>query len=140
MLTFCTHQRLPRFGNAEIVNVALSQILRAADDEQFAILAYCFMPDHLHLLVAGTAETSDAKRFIARAKQLSGYACRRYARGRLWQRSAWDRVMNANDDVRGIIRYFLANPVRAGLAEHPLDYPFLGSATFDREALMDFYR
>jgi REP element-mobilizing transposase RayT len=35
-------------------------------------MAFCFMPDHVHLLVGGTCETSDGKRFIRRAKQYSG--------------------------------------------------------------------
>src|SRR5262249_43836589 len=33
------------------VEIVLKQILRAAADEGFEIIAYCFMPDHLHLLV-----------------------------------------------------------------------------------------
>ena len=33
------------------VALAMRQILRAAGEEQFAIVAYGFMPDHLHLLV-----------------------------------------------------------------------------------------
>jgi REP element-mobilizing transposase RayT len=32
------------------VDEVLAHILRAADDESFAVVAYCFMPDHLHLL------------------------------------------------------------------------------------------
>ena len=31
------------------------------------------MPDHLHLLVEGKSADSDAKQFIARAKQYSGF-------------------------------------------------------------------
>jgi hypothetical protein len=34
-----------------------------------------------------------------------------------------------------MIRYILANPVRAQLVTHPLEYPFSGSAVFERNAL-----
>jgi hypothetical protein len=44
------------------------QILRALTGERFAGIADCFMPDHLHLLVAGTSESSDLKQFVKSAK------------------------------------------------------------------------
>jgi REP element-mobilizing transposase RayT len=52
------------------------QILRAGDDERFAVIAYCFMPDHLHLLVDARSDSSDCLRFIKRAKQFSGFFTR----------------------------------------------------------------
>ena len=39
--------------DAAVVESALAEIARAAVDHQFAVTAYCFMPDHLHLLVEG---------------------------------------------------------------------------------------
>ncbi len=98
------------------------------------------MPDHVHLLVAGEAQTSNAARFIALAKQLSGYHYK-MTRGRvLWQKFAWDRVLRSNDDELTVIRYLLLNPVRAGIAAAPLDYPYSGSMVHSREALMDAFR
>ncbi len=47
--------------------------MRAASENEFDVIAYCFMPDHLHLLVEGKSDRSDGKPFIARAKQYSGY-------------------------------------------------------------------
>src|SRR5439155_11397867 len=56
-LTFCTLQRHRVFVTAVIVEGSLDKISRAARDHEFAILAYCFMPDHLHLLVEALSET-----------------------------------------------------------------------------------
>jgi REP element-mobilizing transposase RayT len=85
------------------------------------------MPDHVHLLVEGTTESSDLRRFVKLAKQRSGaqYALRH--RCALWQEGYHDRVLRAEDDTRVMARYILANPVRAGLVEHPKDYAFSGS-------------
>jgi REP element-mobilizing transposase RayT len=47
------------FTEASRVGAALRQIRRTADDERFTLLAYCFMTDHLHLLVEGTHHSSD---------------------------------------------------------------------------------
>jgi putative transposase len=64
----------------------VAQILRAAADEQFSILAYCFMPDHAHLLIEAGSESSDGRRFITHAKQLSGFHYQMAYGHRLWQR------------------------------------------------------
>jgi putative transposase len=132
--------RQPIFRSVAHAERTLSQISRSAERHAFAILAYCFMPDHLHLLIGGEAASSDARRFIDLCKQLSGYAHKQATGNRLWQRSAWDRVLRSQDDTTTVIRYLLLNPVRAGLVERPLDYPGSGSLVFDREALLDVFK
>jgi REP element-mobilizing transposase RayT len=72
-LTFCTYERRQIFAEPEHVAVVRTQIQRAAADLRFAVLAYCYMPDHVHLLVEGLADDSDGRQFISRAKQYSGF-------------------------------------------------------------------
>ena len=57
-LSFCTADRHFAFAEAAAVYLVRGQFLRAADRHLFAVLAYCFMPDHLHLLVEGLLEES----------------------------------------------------------------------------------
>ena len=85
-LTLCTARRRPLFVSGPVVTRVLSQILRASVEHDVAVLAYCFMPDHVHLLVEGQTARSDGKRFIVRAKQYSGYDYSKQFGGRLWQR------------------------------------------------------
>src|SRR5205823_14683452 len=68
-LRFATHGRDRHFVAVEPVAAACTQIERTAEEDQFAILAYCFMPDHLHLVIEGLAETSDLRRFTKVTKQ-----------------------------------------------------------------------
>lgn len=98
------------------------------------VSAYCYMPDHLHLLVAGQSPASDGKAFIAKSKQLSGYAFRRETKEQLWQRYAYDRLVTPYT-VHDVVRYILANPVVAGMVSLPLDYPYSGSEVWNREEL-----
>jgi len=63
-LTFCVRSRNYVFTIATIVADALEQISLAALARGFAICAYCFMPDHLHLLVEGQADNSDLVKFV----------------------------------------------------------------------------
>jgi putative transposase len=136
-LTFCTYYRNHHFVNEEAVSLVLSQFLRAADEDGFALLVYCFMPDHTHLLVEGVTESADAKRLIKMSKQYSGYAFSRKFGKRLWQPWGFEHVLRAEEDTYAVARYILQNPVRAGLVQNALDYPYVGSAVYHVEDLLD---
>ena len=136
-LTFCTHFRRPFFTSRERVEGARTQILRAADDEGFDLIAYCFMPDHLHLLAAGSRPNSDCRRFITRAKQFSGYHYQKEYDERLWQRYGYEHVLRADEDTFRIARYILENPIRAGLVQSVHDYSYLGSTVYSIDQILD---
>ena len=54
----------------------------------------------------------------------------------LWQRSYFERVLRDDEDVVGVARYLLNNPVRAGLAASPQEYRFIGSLTMEVKDLL----
>ena len=91
-LTFCTHNRHRLFVEAPAVSVARTQIERAAGEQRFAVIAHCYMPDHVHLLVEGETDDSDCKQFISRAKQYSGFHYQAAFGKRLWQRFGFEQV------------------------------------------------
>jgi putative transposase len=109
-LTFCCEDRAPAFADADAVALVTSQFLRAAKDEEFSIIACCFMPDHAHLVVEGLEERSDLKRFISRAKQFSGYHYQ-HTKKRLWQRYGYQHVLRNGEPTRAVVAYVLENPV-----------------------------
>ena len=135
-LEFTTFERRVVFVNGEVVDLVLTQILRAATKCGFAVIAYCFMPDHVHLVIDAASERSDAKAFIKSAKQLSGYYFSKAHGYRLWQRYGYERIMRDEVERALTIRYLVANPVRAGLASHPRDYPFVGSQLYTIDELL----
>jgi len=139
-LIFCTYQRQPLFVREPVVALVLLQISRAAVEQRFAVIAYCFMPDHLHLLVEGQAEASDGTRFITRAKQYSGAAYSQQFQERLWQRYGFEHVLRDEELTLAVARYVLNNPIRAGLARNVGDYPFVGSLVYDLGDLLDGIR
>ena len=126
-LTFCTARRRPSFADATIVKILHEQILRCAEHFGFVVIAYCFMPNHPHLLIEGTADDADALAFVHQAKQRSGYACRESGGSPFWQPSFYDHILRNQEATLSIARYILENPVRAGLVASPEDYPFSGS-------------
>jgi putative transposase len=137
-LTFVTHERAPVFAVAASVELVLTQVTRASREKQFELLVYCFMPDHVHLIVSGLADGSNLKTFTKLAKQYSGYY---YARGhrqqRLWQHGSNDHIVRDEVDLLERLRYVVNNPVTAGLVERAEEYPFLGSQRWSRVELVE---
>ena len=138
-LTYGTFARTPVFVAREPVAQVSAQILRAAVEQGFEILTYCFMPDRVHLLVEAMDDACQGKAFIARSKQYSAFHFKARTGCRLWQRDSFERVLRDNEGSLAVSRYILANPVRAGLVTRPLDYPYSGSFAWDRQALLDVF-
>jgi len=136
-LTFCTGYRRPAFKDGAVVELVLAQISRAGTENQFAIIAYCFMPDHLHLLIEGQSEASDCKRFIARAKQYSGFYYKQKYGRTLWQRYGFEHVLRDEELTPVVARYILENPLRARLVERIEDYPYVGSLVYPLAHLVE---
>lgn len=126
-LRFATLHRAHHFDKAALIAEALTQILRTCEQEKFALIAYCFMPDHVHLAIRGLAADSSLRRFVKIAKQRVAYAARtQFAIPSIWQDGYYERVVRSHG-MESLIRYILNNPVRAGLVEHGQQYPFSGS-------------
>lgn len=124
-LTLVTRGRLPIFTAEKSVQPYRLALQRACQRYGFDTLAFCFMPDHLHLLLAGQ-DGSSLQDFSRYFKQVSGYHFKRRHGGALWQISYYDHVVRRDEDIQQIAAYIWDNPVRAGLVESRLDYAFSG--------------
>src|SRR5262245_23498020 len=136
-LTICTKERLPAFMDDVTAAFTVDQFLITASSESFAVLAYCLMPDHIHLLVEGTTSEADLQRFVKLSKQRSGFKFARITGQRLWQDGYFERVLRKDEDAKEIARYILENPVRAGLVKWPAEYRYLGSTVWNIDALIE---
>ena len=135
-LTFGTAGRDKVFTSAATVELVLAQILRAAVEQGFVIIAYCFMPDHVHLLIEGTAPNSDLKEFGKAAKQYAGFYYKQRTGRRLWQPSYYEHVLRNEEDTWSVARYIVENPLTEGLAARADEYPFLGSCVVAKKDLL----
>ena len=123
-LTINARDRCPVFVEGSICAMVRRALVEGATRFSFQVHAYCFMPDHLHLLVAGMREDSDLRRFLRHFKQATGYAYKRAYGHRLWAYSYYDHVLRREESVQNIASYLLANPVRGGLVQRYEDYPY----------------
>jgi REP element-mobilizing transposase RayT len=136
-LTFCTFDRRDVFSDVATGQFVASQLRRTCRAQRFAVLAYCLMPDHAHLLVEGTCDSCDLRHLMKSAKQRSGQSFAARHEHPLWQEGFYDRVLRPEDDARKVARYIIDNPVRAGLVASPLDYELLGSDVWTVRELVD---
>jgi putative transposase len=125
----CTFANRACFTDHGLVNDVWLQFVNAAKRDHFDVLAYCFMPDHFHLLVEGTSDDANLCSFVATAKRHAAYAAKSWVRGRLWQPGYYDRLLRDRDDAHAIVTYIVENPVRAGICKRPSDYPFVGGSS-----------
>ena len=136
-VTCCAFGRRPIFAEARCVNDLTGQLLQQANDYRFDVSAYCFMPDHVHVLFEAAAADSDLRRLMNAWKQKTGFTYRRATGCRLWQSGYYDHVLRQEEDRLRVTAYLLGNPIRAGLVTHIGEYPFWGSAVWSRDELIE---
>jgi len=129
-VTTCCEDRRKVFAEAGRAEWIIERSLNHAKVHQFAIHAYCVMPDHFHFLAEGRSDSSDLIRFVSQFKQQTAHEFGS-VRGRLWQRYFYDHILRGRDGLDAVAWYIWMNPVRKGLCKEPEDYPFSGSMTVE---------
>jgi putative transposase len=136
-VTCCTFRRRTWLTSLDVVQMVTLQLLRSANETGFAVAAFCWMPDHGHLLLEATSPEGDLRRMMNRWKQATGYTHRRATCERLWQNGYYDHVLRAEEDTLTVIEYLIANPLRAGITVDVRDYPHWGSGVWTRDELIE---
>lgn len=125
-VTIATLDRSPMLADEALALGCVDLLIEKASTLGVTLHAYCFMPDHVHLLISPSTTISIIE-FIRRFKSLSTrLAWDRGHHGLLWQRGSYDRFLRGDDDQRRVVEYMLNNPVRAGLVAEADAYPFSG--------------
>jgi REP element-mobilizing transposase RayT len=131
LLTIIVDGRQRIFETPILANACIDLLREQSEHDEISVLAYCLMPDHLHLLVRVDG-VINVIRFVQAFKSISARIAHQLGHeGHLWQRSFHDRLLRETDEELESAKYILANPVRSGLVETWLEYPFSGSFTYD---------
>src|SRR6185437_3770513 len=120
---FCRERR-PFFAREELAS-ELTLVLRdTCARHGFDIHAYCFMPDHLHVLLIGDRPTADLLLAVRNFKGAAAARARRLQISALWQKGFYDHVIRSEESLNHVASYILMNPVRAGLVRKAAEWPF----------------
>ncbi len=117
LVTIVTASRKPVFTSFDSARLAV-RCLHDTDVARHArTLSFVVMPDHLHWLLQleDGGNLAEAVR-LYKAKVTVGF------RQKVWQRGFHDHALRDDEDMRGIARYIVANPVRAGLVRSVVEY------------------
>jgi putative transposase len=130
-VTVCREKRQRIFRDAAHAEWLTQHLRDAAAKHAFKVHAYCIMPDHLHLLVEGSKDSSNLLAFMAEFKQQTAKEWRKLYRSTLWQKKFYDHILRRASSPETVAWYIWMNPVRKGLCQEPQQYPHSGSFTVD---------
>mgnify|MGYP005856770669 CR=1 FL=1 len=122
-LRFAVRDRAPLLGEFAAARCVVAALRAAHTEACGSTLAFTVMPDHVHWLVQLAAETdlaTLARRTKSRAARHVNRAIGRS--GPLWQPGFFDRAIRPSEELIGIARYIVRNPVRAGLVTSVRQY------------------
>jgi putative transposase len=113
------------FANPIDYEKYLSFLSKYSEEKETAVLAYCLMPNHIHLLVRPPGEDTLAKMMQGITLCYSKYFNRENGRtGRLWECRYHSTVVDGDTYLWTVSKYIENNPVRAGIVKKPEDYPY----------------
>jgi len=92
------------------------------------------MPDHVHLALVPICRAQGPIPIAEVMQAIKGASAHRInkllnRRGKVWQEESFDRALRKDEQSQEKLYYMLENPVRAGLASNPLDYPWIWRRT-----------
>ena len=144
-ITTVVYHRLPIFVRPSFVIPLFDSLNFYRYKQEFKILGFVFMPDHIHLLIwpFGKATAAEimrdykeftSKRIIRQAEvegitewvtafQQAGQETGR-STNKVWQDSYWDVDVYSEHFLRQKLNYIHHNPLRAQLVEDPASYPY----------------
>jgi REP-associated tyrosine transposase len=142
-LTFSCYRRLPLLTNDTWRARLARYIDAAANEASMDLVAFVFMPEHVHLLVYPTTSNPSISRFLARVKQpfskqikvvLTGEGSRLLTKLtvleqpgksclRFWQEGpGFDRNLFSADAISSSLDYIHDNPVPRGICQRAVDW------------------
>jgi putative transposase len=139
-LTFSCYQRLPLLADDRRCRQLAVAVDRAVHRHGFSLLAFVFMPEHVHLIVLSEEPMARVSALLYAIKRPVSHRIKQdlaASRGpllekltirerpgkttfRFWQEGpGYDRNTRDHGSLRKMIDYIHMNPVRRGLIDHP---------------------
>lgn len=113
---FFTDQDYPRF---------LDTLQHSAERFEVKVHAYVLMTNHVHLLLTHARAGAVSRMMQSLGRSYVRYVNEHYQRsGTLWEGRFKSTLVDTERYFLAVSRYIELNPVRAGMVEHPMNYPW----------------
>ena len=126
-VTQVVHRRIPVFRQPHFVDLLRRNLYETKRHHPFSMLAYCFLPDHFHLMLRPTgASNFSAIMHSFKPNFTKDYKAHLGITGsmKFWQKGFWDHVIRSPEDLQRHFDYIHYNPVKHGLVAHPEDWSY----------------
>lgn len=125
------NNRQPIFADAQDYEAMLAMLADSARMHGVAIHAYVLMGNHFHLLATPASAESLPRMMQAVGRGYVRYFNQRHGRsGTLWEGRYRSTLIQSERYLMACMVYMDLNPVRAGLAERPTDWPWSSHAHY----------
>jgi REP element-mobilizing transposase RayT len=128
-ITKCVLRRRRILDNEQRFLILINSLKFLRDHDRIRVLAFCVMPDHLHLLLFILADNTltEVMRSFSRAtsRQLNVAIG---SSGPYWQEGFHDHRCRNEEDIHDLLSYIEQNPVRAGFVKSAHDWKFSSAA------------
>ena len=120
----------PRWLAQPRVAAAVSEALHYRHERAYDLVAFCIMPNHVHLVCTPLAREDGTYFPLDRVLQsLKRHTARQANRtlerqGPFWQAESYDHVVRDEEELERVIAYVKTNPVKAGLVPDWVDWPW----------------
>lgn len=117
----------PALAPVDTARAVVLALLRTAIRFEVEPVAYCLMPDHVNLLLAGRAEGANPRAALRRWKQVSGAEHRQRTGCTLWQPRLLEWTVNDVVSMGEVAAHLVLEPVRRQMVRTVEDYRWLSA-------------
>jgi len=114
-------------ANSKVAKLIVES-LHFRDGKVYELIAYCIMPNHLHIVFTPIEESKD--KYFSLSKIM--HSLKRHTAheanlilgrsGTFWQHENYDHFARGNGELERMIKYVLYNPVKAKLVKEQADW------------------
>ena len=118
--TIVTDHRRKLFDTPKKLDLLLNTIRQVQRSKPFELLAYCLLPDHIHLLITFPEGDSDFPIRMREVKRLTTLWMREELKGdveSIWQDKYWEHTIRDERDLQIHFDYIHYNPVKHSLSQ-----------------------
>ena len=113
------------FFNDDDYAVYLDKLKSYSRQYQVSVHGYVLMTNHVHLLMTPKTERGVSQLMQSLGRYYVRYINHAYNRsGTLWEGRYKSTLIDSDNYFLTVSRYIELNPVRAGMVEHPAEYPW----------------
>ena len=123
------------FDSPEAARIIIAEIHQREAEKVCQNLCFVVMPDHMHWMFQLLA-SAELSQVVARTKGRAAFRINRVLgrSGPLWQSGFHDHAARHDEVLETLAHYIIHNPVRAGIAATPDEYPHWWSAWHSRKS------